>query len=158
MNKMATFLRESGPARFLIPVGIMLIIFGIITFIITANSQEYIEAEATVYKVEIDEEEHNEGEDHVDATYTLYIQYKANKKVYKSELNGMSKYKKGEKLTIYYNPKKPTEVTTTKSLILPIIITVGGVAALVGGIISANNAIKKHKNMKKQEEEWKDGK
>ena len=54
----------------------------------------------------------------------------------------------------YYNPKDPSQVTMTKSLILPIIIIVAGIASLVGGIISAVKAIKRYKDMKEQEKGW----
>ena len=60
-------------------------------------------------------------------------------------------------MTIYYNPADPNEITQTKSLIVPIIIIAVGIAALVGGILSAVNAVKKYGKMKEQEKEWTNG-
>ena len=52
MNKFATIIRESRVARFLIPAGIILIVFGIIFFVISKKNQDYIETESTIAKVE----------------------------------------------------------------------------------------------------------
>ena len=41
-------------------------------------------------------------------------------------------------------------------LVLSLVLT--GLAALVGGVISANNAVKRHKKMKEQERSWENGK
>jgi hypothetical protein len=57
-------------------------------------------------------------------------------------------------MDIYYNPKDPNQITQTKSLILPSVIIFAGIASLVGGIISAVNAVKRHKKMKEQERKW----
>ena len=63
----------------------------------------------------------------------------------------MSEYKEGEKMKIYYNPSDPSQITQTKSLLIPMIMIAGGIAALAGGIVSSVNAIKRAQKMKKQE-------
>ena len=63
-----------------------------------------------------------------------------------------------EKMTIYYNPDDPNMITQSKSLLIPLAIIAGGIAMLVGGIVSILNAVKRYKKMKAQEEEWADGK
>ena len=155
MNKFATFMRESVSARFFIPVGIILIIFGIIAFVITIKNQNYIEVEATITNIVLQEEEHldNEG-NRVEATYKFDIKYTVDGKEYTSDLDNMFKQNIGDKITIYYNPKDPSQITQTKSIIFPIIIIVAGIASLVGGIVSAVNAVKRHKKMEKQERSW----
>ena len=45
----------------------------------------------------------------------------------------------------------------TKSLILPIVMTLVGVASLSFGIINAVNTVKKNKKMKEQERSWANG-
>ena len=40
MNKFATIMRESSTARFFIPAGILLIIFGIAVFVINRQTRE----------------------------------------------------------------------------------------------------------------------
>ena len=155
MNKIATFFRESMTARFFIPVGIVLIIFGIASFIINSNNSNYIKVDAIVSKIELAQEAHlDENDNHVDATYNVYVKYTVDGKEYDTELGEFSNYKKGDKITIYYNPDDPSKITQTKSLILPIVITIGGIASLTFGIISGVNAIKKIKRMKEQEKGW----
>ena len=85
----------------------------------------------------------------------VYVKYSVDGKNYEEELGELSgSYKEGEKMTIYYNPENPSEITQTTSLVLPIVMIVGGIAAFIGGIVSGANAIKRHKKMKEQEKEW----
>ena len=159
MNKVFTFMRESGPARFFIPVGIFLLIFGIVVFIINWNNQNYIKIQATVVKIELAEAAYTDSDGHqVDETYNVDIIYTVNGVKYNNVLEGISKCKEGDKLTIYYDPKDPTKITQSKSLIIPIVMIIGGLASLVGGIISAINAIKKSRKMKEQERSWENAK
>ena len=158
MNKMATFFRESMAARFLIPVGITLIVFGIIMFVINSKNQNYIQIEAVVSNVSVSQEAYTDVDgNYVEATYDVSVKYTVDGKEYEEVLNGLSKYNVGEKMKIYYNPANPSQITQTKSMVLPIIIIVGGIASLVGGIVSAVTTAKKHKAMKTQEEGWKNG-
>ena len=156
MNKLFTFFRESQVARFLIPLGLILTIFGVVVFSINMKNQNYVKTESTISKAELAEEEHIDANgDSVPATYKVYVKYSVKGKDYEEELGELSgNYKEGEKLTIYYNPKNPKEITQTTSLVLPIVMVVGGIAAFIGGIVSGANAIKRHKKMKEQEKEW----
>lgn len=156
MNGIATFLRESGTARFFIPLGLILIIFGVAVFIINGKNQNYIETEATVSNVELIEEEYTDSEGNtVDATYNVTIKYTVEGKEYEDQFEGTTEYKVGEKTKIYYNPDDPSKTTQTKSMVLPVVMVIGGIVSLVGGIVSAVNAVKKHKALKIQEEGWK---
>ena len=156
MNSLATFYRESKTARFLIPVGIMLIVFGVIVFVINSKNQNYVEVESTVVNVVLAEEEYTDSEgNHFEATYDVTVKYTVDGKEYEGVLNGLSKYTVNDKIKIYYNPKDPSKITQTKSMILPIAFILGGIASLIGGIISAKNAIKRHIKMKEQEKGWK---
>lgn len=155
MNKLFTFMRESGPARALIPIGLILIIFGVIMFVINKDNQDYIKIESTVSLVKMVEDAYVDADgNNVEATYSIKVKYNVDDKEYEATLDNVSKYNVGDKITIYYNPKDPSQVTMTKSLILPIIIIVAGIASLVGGIISAVKAIKRYKDMKEQEKGW----
>lgn len=155
MNKIVTFFRESGTARFFIPLGIILIVFGIVMFIINNNNRNYIKIEAIVSKTELVEDAHYDANDtYVEATYNVYVKYTVDGKEYNEELGEFSNYKENDKITIYYNPDDPKQITQTKSIILPIVFIVGGCISLVGGIISAINAIKRVNRMKEQEKEW----
>lgn len=155
MNKIFTFMRESQTARFFIPAGLILIIFGIVVFVITLNNQNYVKIEATVTNVE-ETQETNVDSDGTNTTtvYNATVNYIVDGKEYMQTLDNVSKCKVGDKMDIYYNPKDPNQITQTKSLILPIVIIVAGIASLAGGIISAVNAVKCHKKMKEQERSW----
>ena len=155
MNKIATFMRESSATRFLLPLGIILIIFGVVMFVINTKNQNYIKIEATVTDVR-EEQETNTDEDGTSTTtiYNVTVTYTVDGKEYTGDLNNVSKQKVGDKIDIYYDPKDPSHITQTKSLILPIAIIVAGIASLTGGIISGVNAVKRHKKMKEQERSW----
>lgn len=158
MNKIITFMRESATARFLIPAGICLIAFGIVMFVINSKNQDYIKIESTVSNVELVEEAYVDADgNQVEATYNAKVKYIVGEREYEAELDNVSKYEIGDKVSIYYNPKDPSQVTMSKSMILPVIIILAGVGAVVGGIVSAVNAVKRHKNMKEQERSWENG-
>lgn len=155
MNKIFVFMRESQTARFLIPVGLLFIIFGIVMFFITLNNQNYIKIEATVTNVQEAQETNVDSDGTTTTTvYNATVNYVVDGKEYTQTLDNVSKCKVGDKMDIYYNPKNPNQITQTKSLILPIVIIVAGIASLTGGIISAVNAVKRHKKMKDQERSW----
>jgi len=159
MNKLITFFRESSLARFLIPSGLLFMIFGVIFLVININNQDYVKTEATVSKVELEQEAYIDSVgDMVEATYKVSIKYTVDGTNYEEELGGLSQYKIGDKMTIYYNPSNPNQITQTKSLIIPVVIIISGLAAFVGGIISGMNAIKRYKKMRNQEKEWSNAK
>ena len=158
MNKIVTILRESRLARFLIPGGIIVIVFGLIFFTASKQNQNYVQTESTVTKVELEQDSYTDGDGNVvEATYVITVQYTVDGKTYESELNGLPKYKEGKTMTIYDDPEDPRNITQTKSLVIPLIIIAAGLAMLVGGILSAANAVKRYKRMKEQEEEWGNG-
>ncbi len=158
MNKVFTFLRESSTARFLVPMGLVLIIFGAFLFVVNKNNQDYVETKATVVNViQTSEAYVDVNGDQVDATYSATIKYTVNQQEYTNTLDNVSKYEVGSKITIYYNPKNPNEITQVKSLILPIAIILAGIAALTGGIVSGVNAVKRYQKMKDQEKGWENG-
>ena len=156
MNKIATIFRESALARFLLPAGLILVIFGCVMFFVNKENSNYIKIESTISKVELAEEEHTDADGDIQpATYKINVKYTVDGKEYDTELGELSgNYKVGNKMTIYYNPDDPKQITQTISLILPLcLMGVGGVM-FVGGIISVMNAIKKYKKLNEQEKEW----
>lgn len=157
MNGITRFFRESMAARFLIPVGIFLIVFSIFVFMSNNKTRNWPKAEAVVSKVVLYEEETTDHEgNHIDATYTVYVKYTVDGTEYETEYGVFSGFKEGDKKTIVYNPKNPTEISDPASTLLAIAILVGGIASLAGGIFSAVKAVKKYKGLKAQEEGWKE--
>lgn len=157
MNKLAVFLRESMATRALLSIGIILVVFGTFVFIANKKNQNYLPVEAVVSKTELVEEAHTDANgDPVEASYKVYVKYTVDGKEYEEVLGELSGYKKEQKVTIYYDPKDPSKITQTKSLVLPVVLIAAGVVSIVGGIVSGLNSIKKHKKMKEQERSWKD--
>lgn len=155
MNKLIVFFRESSTARFLVPLGIFLIVFGVFMFIVNDKNKDYIKTEAVVSNMELVQDAYtDENGDTVEATYNVYVKYTVDGTEYNEELGEASNLKEGEKITIYYNPDDPTKITQTTSLILPIVIIAGGCCSLIGGIVSAVNSMKKYNKMKEQERRW----
>ena len=159
MNKIITIIRESALARFLIPAGVILIVFGVFFFNASKQNQHYQETEAQVTSVVLEEAASTDASgNRTEATYLLGLTYTVDGKAYETDLSGMSKYEVGDRITIYYDPADPNQITQTKSLIIPLIIIAAGIGAVVGGIVSAVNVIRKYDHMKAQEREWTHGK
>lgn len=158
MNGIARLFRESMTARFLIPLGLIAIVFSVLTFLSYQKTKNYPTTEAVVIRTELFEPAHTDSDGNtVEATYTVYLKYNVDGKDYEEEYGQFSGYNVGDKKTISYNPSNPKEISDKASIILPIILLVGGIVALAGGIISATKSIKKYKTMKKQEEGWQNG-
>ena len=154
MNKIIMFFRESITARFFIPLGIILIVIGVIIFGINKENQNYIKTNAIVSRMDLVRESYiDENHNEVEATYNVYVKYNVDGKEYEEELGELSGYKENQEITIYYNPDDPVKITQTKSLVLPIVMILFGFVSFVGGIISGLNAIKKIKKMSDQERE-----
>ena len=155
MNKIIMFFRESITARFFMPLGIILIVFGVIIFGINKENQNYIKTNAIVSRMDLVRESYiDENHNEVEATYNVYVKYNVDGKEYEEELGELSGYKENQEITIYYNPDDPVKITQTKSLVLPIVMILFGFVSFVGGIISGLNAIKRIKKMNDQEREW----
>ena len=158
LNQIATFLREARVACFLLPAGIICIVFGIFFLSASIQNQGFLPAEATVTGVEVFQEAYVDAEgNRTEATYRIEFRYEVNGAEHHSDLSGVSEYKPGDKLTVYYNPDDPDQVTQTKSIVLPAVIIAGGAAALIGGIVSIVLAVKRNRKLKEQEKEWANG-
>ena len=143
-NKFARLMRNTGTARFLIPAGIILIIFGII--LLGFKTDNYVETVGKVTKVEqyID---HN-GEN-TQTVYDVDFEYIVDGKQYNGSFSGLGKaYNAGEDIKVFYDPEKPENITNAKGagIIGPIAIGLGALAA-VGGVLSAVKAFKKSREL-----------
>ena len=144
MNKIITIIRESALARFLIPAGVILIVFGVVFFGASKRNQHYEKAEAQVTSVVLEEAASTDANgNRTEATYLLGLKYTVDGKEYEADLSGVSKHEVGDRITIYYDPADPSRITQTKSLIIPLIIIAAGIAAVVAGIVSGVNVIRR---------------
>lgn len=158
MNKIITIIRESALARFLIPAGILLIVFGVVFFGASKRNQHYKQTSAQVTSVTLEEAASTDvNGNRTEATYTLGIRYTVDGKEYENDLSGMSKREAGDRIVIYYDPDDPNMITQTKSLIIPLVIIAAGIGAVVAGIVSGVNVIRRYNRMKAQEREWSHG-
>ena len=154
----AAIFRESGPARFLIPAGIILIIFGIIFFRSSVQARDYLRTEATVVTAEREEETVTDSSGtRTEVTWNVTLSYTADGREYEAELSGVGECKAGDKMTIWYDPADPGRITQSKSVIVPLVLIAAGIAAFAGGAVSGVRAVKKMKKMKEQEREWANG-
>ena len=157
MNNVFKFFRETSTGRFFIPLGIILVIFGIVFLFSINNSKNFIKTEAVVSKLELFEEAYNNGDTEFDATYTVYVKYTVDGVDYEEEYGVFSDYKENDKVTIAYNPDNPKEIVQPNSIILPIILIILGILSFTFGVISLVKSIKKYKKLKLQEKEWENG-
>ena len=158
MNKTMTIIRESALARFLSPAGIILIVFGVVFFGASKRNQHYKQTSAQVTSVTLEEAASTDvNGNRTEATYTLGIRYTVDGKEYENDLSGMSKREAGDRIVIYYDPDDPNMITQTKSLIIPLVIIAAGIGAVVAGIVSGVNVIRRYNRMKAQEREWSHG-
>ncbi len=139
-NKIGRFMRISGPARFFVPVGIILIVFGILLLGFKADRYQQ-----TVGKV-ISVTESIPQEDQ-DKQYDVSVSYTVDGKEYKGTFENLpGTFKTGEEIKVFYDPEKPETISNTKSskFLPPILIGVG-VLAVFFGIFRTVKAIKKSK-------------
>ena len=139
-NKFARFLRNTGPARFFLPMGVMLIVFGILMLVFMGGG-EYLE---TVGRVTAVTEELNvEGEKEYDVSFT----YTVDGKEYEGSFDNVgSGYKQGDEIKVFYDAEDPNSISNTKlgGVIAPALIGLG-VLALVFGVLKTVKAFQKSK-------------
>ena len=155
MNKFITILRESSLARFLIPLSIMLIGFGIVLFVIQNKNKDFIPIEATVTRAELSQEAYIDVDDtYHEATYTIYVKYTVDGKEYEGSLPELPKYESGDKIKITYNPEDPSQISQRVGYIIPMAMVIGGFITLIVGVLNIVKTIKKYKAMSEQEKDW----
>ena len=127
-------------------------------FIFDNKSKDFIKTEATVSRTQLVSEETYDAEgNREEAQYKIWVKYTVDGIEYEADYGIMPKREVGEKVNIIYDPKDPNNIASPASPIINAVLIVGGVASLVGGIISAVNAVKRHKKMKEQERSWENG-
>ena len=140
-NKFARFMRNTGPARFFVPVGIVLIVFGII--LLSFNTDSYLE---TVGKVTDVFETRNQENSKV---YDVSFSFTADGKEYEGVFGELTEeYKVGDEIKVFYNPEDPTQTTNSKlgGIIAPIVIGLG-VLALAFGVFKTVKAFRNSKEL-----------
>ena len=140
-NKLARFMRNTGPARFFIPVGVILIIFGVL--LSGFNAGNMIGTTGTVTAVEEVTNDDNETE------YDVSFTFVADGKEYSNTFYGLLKSSEvGDEISVYYDADDPNVVSNAKlnGIEAPLLIGVGAVAILAGIFMSVR-AFKKSKDL-----------
>ena len=146
-NKFARFMRNTGPARFLIPLGLVLVIFGII--LLGFKTDNYVE---TVGKVTAVEQYIDQTGEETQTLYNVDFDYTVDGVKYSGSFDGMGNaYNVGDDIKVFYDPDDPQSTTNTKSAKLIGVIAIAlGAAAMVGGVLTAVKAFSKSKALDDQ--------
>ena len=159
MKKITSFLEAKNIGKYLIPSGIILVLFSIFMFFVVNNSQGYVEIDAVVSKTELYEEfkeskvsgesekaEEGSEEETVadifdvfgnerDKKNTVYVTYMVDGTEYEEVYGVFTGYKEGDRIKISYDPDDPRVLMQPGNLLHPAIILVVGIAAIIAGII-----------------------
>ena len=119
MNRIAKFFRDYALARFLLPAGIIAVIFGILTVGPVASRLNYPTTQAAVSRTELYEESHYEDDTRHDATYTVFVRYAVDGVESEEEYGVFPAMQEGQAITINYNPDDPRDIGQPNSMLLP---------------------------------------
>lgn len=142
-NKFARILRNSGPARFFVPAGLLIIIVGII--LLCMRTDNYIATTGRITSVTEGVYDDESGSTQYDVGFT----YTVDGKEYTGEFYNMGgSFAVGDEIKVCYDPEDPTKTSasTVSGIVPPIVIAVGAVAAL-GGILATVKAFKKSREL-----------
>ncbi len=141
-NKVARFSRNTGPARLLVPIGLILIAAGILLMVFKNDS--FVETTGKITAVEAAALDENQNQQ-----YDVSFSYVVDGREYSSTLSNMSgSFTKGAEIQVYYDPEDPAKVTNSKTpaFLGPVLIAAGAVA-LVFGIFKTVQAFRKSKKL-----------
>ncbi|MBQ7064167.1 MAG: DUF3592 domain-containing protein [Firmicutes bacterium] len=148
-NKVARLARNTGPARFFIPVGIILIAFGIfmLMFFKSGNFKEAPGKVTSVTEVGYETTQEN----HSEMQYDVGVSYKVDGKEYAGVFPSMTgKFTVGQDIKVFYDPQDPEKITNAK---IPdfiwLIVIAAGVLAVIFGIAKTVSSFKKSKELDK---------
>ncbi len=139
-NKFARFMRNTGPARFFIPAGIILIVFGII--MMNFNTDSYLETVGRINSVTEDTDTDNRK------VYDVGFTYMVDGRQYSGSFEDLTEqFNEGSEIAVYYNPENPEEITNSKTGLLPFIMIGVGALAIVFGVFRTMKAFQKSREM-----------
>ena len=144
LEKYARWSRNLGPASFFVPVGIILIIVGVLMFAFTPD--EYDQTTGTVSHIERYEDADGT------TTYDLTIDYTVNGKNYTGTFSGeFGSTNEGDTVDVYYDPASPESISNTdSSRTIAVVLIVAGAASTAYGVFASYKAFKKSKELDDQ--------
>ena len=142
LNKYAKVMRNSGPARFFVPLGLILIIFGVI--LLGMKTGGYVRTTGIVTAVTP-----GVPDDNNDPTYDVEFTYTAEDGKHTGSFSGLGgDYKEGDAIDVFYNPENPSQITNTKAgnFLGPVLLVVGALA--IGfGVLKTVQAFRKSREL-----------
>ena len=145
-NKFARFMRNTGPSRMLVSIGLLLIVFGMI--LLSFRTGNFVQTTGRITSVvENTDIENQKG-------FDVGVTYLANGAEYESRFVNLSgSFSEGADIAVYYNPENPEQIINSKTspLIAPILIVLG-VLAMGLGIFHTTKANKKSKEQSDRQE------
>ena len=157
MNRMAKFLQDYALPRFLLPAGVLLLVFGFVVLRTVDTRQGYPQTDTIVTRTELYEEAHDEGDSWQEATYRVFVKYTVDGQEFEEELGILKEMKAGEIVRIDYNPADPRDISQPMGHWVPLGMIAAGTGALLGGVGSAIRTAKINRKLNEQEEEWTHG-
>ena len=142
-NKLSKFMRNTGPARMLVPMGIFLLIFGILSS--SFIGADMVETTGKVISVEEVMGDDNKTE------YDIGVSYTVDGKEYTTTFANLPESRNvGDPITVYYNAENPEMTSNSKgSGLFSIALMAAGVLAIICGIAMTAKAFKKSKELEK---------
>jgi len=140
-NIFARLMRDTGPALFFIPAGLILIAFALI--MMNMKTDTFKKTTGTVISVTEAMNDENQVQ------YDVDTRYEVGGKSYETTFYGLSgDYRTGDSIDVYYNPDDPEKVSNSKMAgFLPPIILGVGVLAILFGIFRTVRAFKKSRKL-----------
>ncbi|MBO4359445.1 MAG: DUF3592 domain-containing protein [Eubacteriaceae bacterium] len=136
-NRLARWLKNSGPARVFVPIGIALVVFGLLLVIMDTGNYELSTGRITSVVPASD------GKYDVGFTYTV------GSGTYESSFSGLSgDYRVGDTIDVYYDPERPENISNSRGGKLAGLLAVAaGVALAAYGVRKSSKAFKKSKEL-----------
>ena len=127
-----------------VPVGIILIVVGIVMFSFNAGGK-YIETTGRVTAVEEGAVDPDSG-----AQYDIYFTYTVDGKSYENYFTLRKQYNVGDDIPVFYNSENPTRITNSAGMeFLPFVLIGLGAVALVFGVFKTVKAFQKSRELDK---------
>ncbi|WP_028505301.1 DUF3592 domain-containing protein [Ruminococcus sp. FC2018] len=143
-NRFARFMRNTGPARMMVPLGLILIIFSVVLF--SFNTDKYAETTGTITSA-VQSDAGQEDEKGYDVKFTFTVDGKQ----YEDEFTNLSgSFAAGDAVKVFYDPADPSKTASSRmNKLIPVAIAGAGVLALAGGIALTVRAFRKSKELDK---------
>lgn len=140
-NKLARFMRNTGNLRVFLPLGLILIVVGVIMYMNSPSKY----AETTAKITNVNEYKNNDNE----TVYDYDLEFTVDGKTYTSIFAAMPDKKNvGDTVTIYYDPANPESTSNTKHTgMISVVMAVAGVAMVVFSVLSTVKKVQKSREL-----------